>query len=111
MPEEDLARFGYTADDLRRRVADDRFRSLMEFEVKRARDCFRSAERLFPRILEESKYCPVLLQRFYLRILDRIERQGYDVFRRRPRLRWSDKLEIAARTWLDSREVEPGDPR
>lgn len=104
LPEEDMARFGYSSDDLRLRIADDRFRSLMAFEVNRARDCFRSAERLFPMILPESRYCPILLQRFYSRILERIERQDYDVLHHRPRLPLHEKLRIAGRTWLESRK-------
>ncbi len=106
LPEEDMARFAYTANDLRSGIVDDRFRSLMAFEVERARGYFRSAERLFPCVLPESRYCPVLLQRFYSRILDRIERQGYDVLRRRARLGWGEKVGLAARTWREARREQ-----
>ena len=103
LPEEDLRRFGYSVEDLRKGVVDDRFRSLMAFEVSRARAYFKASERLYPMILPESRYCPVLLQRFYSRILDRIEAQGYDVLTRRPRLPLHEKLCIAGKTWLEAR--------
>jgi hypothetical protein len=75
----------------------------MEFQVERARDYFARAEPLFPLIGQESRYCPILLKRLYSRILDHLERQGYDVFRRRPRLRLDEKLRLVAATWLESR--------
>jgi phytoene synthase len=103
LPAEDLERFGYTAGDLARGVVDDRFRALLRFEVARAREHFQRAEALFPMILPESRYCPVLLKRFYSRILDRIERVGYDVFARRPRLPLLEKLRLAAGLWLETR--------
>ncbi|MBI4604100.1 MAG: phytoene/squalene synthase family protein [Planctomycetes bacterium] len=102
LPEEDMARFGYSADDLRRGVVDDRFRDLMRFEAARAREHFRRADALYPLVLPESRYCPVLLMRFYWRILERIERQGFDVLTRRPSLRWHEKVRIAGRTWLEA---------
>ncbi|MCS7060862.1 MAG: phytoene/squalene synthase family protein, partial [Anaerolineae bacterium] len=36
LPQEDLERFHYTEDDLRRGVIDDRFKALMRFEIDRA---------------------------------------------------------------------------
>ncbi len=101
LPQEDMRRFGYTRADLERGVADDRFRGLMRLEVERARDHFRRAEALYPLILPESRYCPLLLQRFYTRILDRIERQGYDVLGRRPSLPLHEKLAIAGKAWME----------
>jgi phytoene synthase len=103
IPAEDLLRFDYSKEDLARGVADDRFRALMTFEVARAREYFHAAEPLYPLILPESRYCPVLLMRFYSRILDLIERQDYDVLHRRPRLPWHEKFRLAGATWLQAR--------
>ena len=103
LPREDMDRFGYSPKDLLAGVVDERFRALMSFEVKRARRFFKEAEPLFPLILPESRYCPVLLMRFYSRILERIEQQRFDVLHRRPRLPWLEKLRIAGSTWLEAR--------
>lgn len=105
LPLEDLRRFDYGDADLQRRLVDDRFRRLMMFQVERARSYFREAEPLFPLLRPESRWCPVLLRRFYSRILDRIEEQGYDVFRRRPSLSFPQKLRIAGALWLESRRA------
>jgi len=103
LPREDMARFEYTEEDLLRGATDERFRALMRLEVERARGYFTSAERLFPLIDPESRYCPILLMRFYSRILERIERQRYDVLSRRPSLAWHEKLRIAGSTWFEAR--------
>jgi phytoene synthase len=103
LPAEDLLRFDYTKEDLTRGIVDDRFRALMTFQVARAREYFRAAEPIFPLIRAESRYCPVLLMRFYSRILDLIERQGYDVLHRRPKLPWHEKIRLAGATWLQAR--------
>ncbi len=103
LPGEDLERFGYPEEDLGRQVVNERFRELMAFEVGRARQYFRRAEGLLPHLSPESRRCPALLAEFYQAILDRIERAGYDVFRRRPRLSVIQKLSIAGASLLRAR--------
>ncbi len=96
LPEEDLIRFGYSEEDLGRGVVNGPFRDLMAFEAARAREHFSRAAALLPHLRPESRRCPALLASFYCAILDRIERAGYDVFRRRPRLPVARKLSLAA---------------
>lgn len=103
IPREDMDRFEYTEEDLLRGSTDGRFQALMRFEVERARGYFTFAARLFPLVDPESRYCPILLMRFYSRILERIERQHYDVLSRRPSLPWHEKLRIAGSTWFEAR--------
>ncbi|MCZ6794432.1 MAG: phytoene/squalene synthase family protein [Planctomycetota bacterium] len=116
LPRQDLERFGCTEESLLNRQVDDRFRALMKFQVERARDYFQRAEELFPLVDVEARYCPILLKRFYAKILDRIERQDFDVLSRRPRLGLREKLQLLLSTWLECRrarklgagEEEPG---
>jgi len=108
LPLEDLERFGYSQGDLARRTVNEPFRRLMAFEVARAREHFGRAQALLPLIDRESRHCPALLARFYTAILGRIERQGYDVFSRRPRLPLAGKLALVATELL--REPRIGKP-
>ena len=103
LPQEDLSRFGVREDQLEGRVSNQAFRDLIRFEVERARDAFRTAAPLYELVLPESRYCPLLLERFYSRILDRIESQDYDVLRKRPRLTRKEKLGMVANAWLQSK--------
>ena len=103
LPANELARFGCTREDLRAERVTPNFRKFMQFQIERTRRLFSEASALFPLIDADSRYCPVLLKDFYSRILDVIEAQDYDVFRRRPRLSRAEKLRLAGSLWIRSR--------
>ncbi len=96
LPTDDLARFDCPADRLGD-VADGRYRNLMAFEVARARGYYRQAEAL-PRYLSPPGRAAFhVIVTMYRRLLDEIERCGYDVCSRRVRLsRWA-KLRVVLR--------------
>ena len=87
LPQDDMARFGVTERHLREKICDPAWQALMKFQVERARNL----------ILEGAPLGRVLPGRVGLeiratvqgglRILEKIERVGYDVFRRRPVLK------------------------
>ena len=94
LPEEDLSRFDVSVDDLKRRDASSAFRSLMSFEVARARALF---DRGKPLCTSVSGRLGLELRSVWLggvRILERIEEIGYDVFANRPVITSRDKLKI-----------------
>lgn len=95
LPEEDMARFGYTKDMLAAGVVNDAFRDLMRFEIARARRYYASADVGLPAIPAERRL-PVMLARvLYAKILDKIEENDYDVFRRRARTSvWEKAAEV-----------------
>ena len=78
------------------------FRSLMGFQVERARRHFESGRRLLPLLPAQSRACPSVLVGFYSAILDKIEASGFDVYRRRVRLSSAEKLLLLARLWATS---------
>jgi phytoene synthase len=103
LPREELARFGLTRADLERRVMTPELRRFMVFQVDRARRYFRNADPvvgLFPR--DGSRLTVRLLQQTYAGILDVIEEQDYDVFRRRAFTTTRRKMAILARAiWYE----------
>jgi phytoene synthase len=105
LPQEDLERFGYTREDLGRHLVNQAFRDLMRFQVERARRYFEEASPLFRQVLPESRYCPVLLEKFYKRILEHVEKSGYDVLTRRPSLSLFEKLRLVAGVWREARRA------
>jgi phytoene/squalene synthetase len=94
MPLDDLARFGVTAEQLDRHQADARFQALMAFEVQRARSLMLSGAPLARRLPGRIGWELRLVVQGGLRILERIEQAGYDVFRRRPQLKLVDWVAI-----------------
>ena len=102
IPLDEMERFGYSEDELKRGVINDSFRELIALQVERARAYYTSASRLFPLVSAESRACPRVLHAAYQAILDRIESSDYDVFSRRIGLSTPDKLMIAGKLWVGS---------
>ena len=96
---------------LERNELNPAFKSMMKFQVERARSYFDKAEPLFPLIDAKTRYCPVLLKRLYTKILDKIENQDYDIFSRRPSLSKFQKIGMllaAGREARKARRARPG---
>jgi phytoene synthase len=94
LPREDLERFG--CDPHRRRV-DDRWRRLMQFEIERATELYRSADRGLSMLPAPSARCVRAARRLYSQILDRIEAADYDVFTSRARVpTWRKLVTVGA---------------
>ena len=95
LPAEDLSRFGYAEEELRRGIVDERFRNLMRFEAERAREYYSAARKLLPLIESSSQPALWAMIQIYERILDKIVERDFDVFRRRVRLTNTEKISIA----------------
>jgi phytoene synthase len=102
IPQDEMARFGYSERELAEGVVNDAFRDLMAFQVSRARRYFESGRRLIPLLPPRSRACPRVLVEVYSAILDRIEASGYDVFQRRIGLTSGEKLFLLAKSWVVS---------
>ena len=95
LPAEDLERFGYDVDRLRRGVRDDAFRALMRFQVERARLYYEQAWPLAPLLDRPGRAVFLMMARTYASLLDAIERRDYDVFSGRVRVGGWRKLMLA----------------
>lgn len=90
LPQDEMARFNVGADDLRRRAASADFRSLMAFQVDRARALMLAGAPLGRTLPGRIGLEIRAIVAGGLAILDKIEASGYDVFNRRPTLGASD---------------------
>lgn len=97
VPQEDLVRFGVSEEQLAAGRCDDAFRELMAFEVARAREMMLQGAPLATRLPGRMGWELRLIVQGGLRILERIEAVGYDVFRQRPTLGRSDWLRLGWR--------------
>jgi phytoene synthase len=95
LPREDIDRFG-AASALDERRVTPAWVELMRFEIGRARQYYRSADRGLALLPPASARCVGAARRLYSGILECIEAAGYDVFGARARVaRWR-KLVVAA---------------
>lgn len=92
LPQEDLQRFGVTEQQIAGQHVDDRWRTFMAFEVQRARALMLEGAPLTLQVEGRLGWELRLIVQGGLRILEKIEAVGYDVFRFRPTLGKTDWL-------------------
>jgi phytoene synthase len=94
LPQDDMARFGYTLDDLRAGNSGARWQELLAFEIARTRELFERGkilpEEVQPRLRTQLR----LTWLGGTEILAKIEAVSYDVFHRRPSLGKWDFLRL-----------------
>ncbi|HEX9165275.1 MAG TPA: squalene/phytoene synthase family protein [Gemmatimonadales bacterium] len=99
-PARELAEFGLSREALERREVTPAFRRFMAFQVARARRLFNEGDVVVPLFPDDgSRFTIRLLQRTYAGILGAIERNDYDVFRRRAYVGTTGKVLIVGREW------------
>jgi phytoene synthase len=83
LPQEELAAFGLDERDIAARVVDDRWRSLMQFQIERTRRLYAEALPGVALLNKDGRFAITAAAQLYRSILDDIELHDYDVFRRR----------------------------
>ncbi len=90
LPQDEMRRFGVTEDHLREQRCDDAFRGLMHFQVERARALMLDGKPLVDRLEGRFRLEIAMTVQGGLRVLDKLENSGYDMFRDRPVHHWFD---------------------
>ena len=100
IPEEDFKAHGYSEADLRMGVCNERFTSLMKFEVARTRSLFEQGRPLLKRLSFPLSFEIRLTVLGGLQILKMIRRLDFDTIRTRPALRRRDWIPLAVRALI-----------
>ena len=100
LPVEDLQRFGVPAADVLQSKETPAFRSLMEFEAKRALDYYEKAMNALPAADRRAQRPGLIMAAIYRTLLNEIQREGFQVLTRRTSLTPLRKFWIAWRTWV-----------
>ncbi|MFI9642666.1 phytoene/squalene synthase family protein [Micromonospora sp. NPDC051925] len=104
LPDEDLAKFNVSRDDLRAAQAagrsTDRIRELIEYEVTRAQAHYAAAAPGITLLAPASQACMRTAYALYGGILDEVAAQDHDVFARRALVPQRRRLSVAARALL-----------
>jgi phytoene synthase len=98
LPEEDLARFSVSPEELRGARLSPGLRNLLEFEACRARRYYQESEPLVALIHPRSRPSLNALIGIYSRLLERIVEADYDVLSRRVRVPTWEKFWILLRS-------------
>lgn len=102
IPLEDLARFNYTEQDFFKGVVDERWRSLMRFQIDRAHQFYTKAEKGISYLAPDARWPVWAAGMLYGQILGVIERNGYDVFSQRAYVPQWKKLGTLPVAWMRS---------
>lgn len=100
IPLEDLAAFNYSEDDLFKGVVDDRWQALMRFQIQRARKFYTQAEQGIAALNEDARLPVWAALMLYSRILNVIERNGYNNFHKRAYVPGPQKMSLLPIAWL-----------
>ena len=92
LPQEDLRRFEITEKQIFANEFNENFVKMMKFQIIRAREYYQKAEKGIPLLEKDTRFTVLLAARIYARILDEIERQNYDVFKKRAHTTFWQKL-------------------
>jgi phytoene synthase len=106
LPQEDLARFDLTDDDIFAGRIDARFRALMRFEIARARQLYAESWPGVALLSSDSRLAIGAASHVYARILDKIAANNYDVFRLRANLSTAEKLALLPDIWRKVRKLQ-----
>jgi phytoene synthase len=103
LPQEDLRAHGVTEEMLGAGTVTPAITALIQFQISRARALYADADPGIPMIPNDgSRFSTQLMRTLYSRILDAIEKNGYDVFSQRAHVRLAMKLRLAVPLLLRS---------
>jgi phytoene synthase len=104
LPQEDLARFGVSEEQLHAGAVNSQFVKLMKFQVARARALYEASWPGIAMLPVDSRMAVAAASVLYRGILDKIEHNGYDVFTNRASLSMRDKVSKLPGIWWRLRE-------
>ena len=97
IPLEDMERSGYTVSDLKSQALNDSFRTLLCREVEFTRALFKKGLPLCTSVGKDLSFELRAVWSGGMKILEKIEQNGYDIFNKRPVISTIDKIRILLR--------------
>lgn len=105
LPQEDLKKFGVSEAQIFENSFDKNFKQMMQFQIERARSFYEQGEKGIPLLEKDSRFTVLLASRIYGKILDEIERQKYDVFKRRAHTTMGQKFSSIPKIWVEAKKL------
>ncbi|MCP5063172.1 MAG: presqualene diphosphate synthase HpnD [Ignavibacteriae bacterium] len=99
LPQEDLEKFNYSENDLLENIYNKQFVKLMKFQVERAKFYFSKANNNVTLEDKGSLFAARAMQHIYERLLQKIETENYDVYRRKINVSRRNKIFISLSVW------------
>lgn len=100
LPDEDLAQFNYSPEDIFNEEYNDNFIELMSFEAQRAKHYFHKARLLLRPDERKSMLSAGIMDEIYFRLLEKIELNEYNVYKKKIKVSSVHKFMIALKHFL-----------
>lgn len=94
IPQSELRQFGVLESEILDARPSERFTKMMDFQYRRARDYYRAAQQALPPEDRKSMVASEIMGEIYSRILEKLKRERYPVFKKRCRLNNIHKMWI-----------------
>ncbi|MBK7597244.1 MAG: squalene/phytoene synthase family protein [Acidobacteria bacterium] len=100
LPQDDLARYGVTVEDLKNRRLTSQYASLLKFQVRRTKEIFEQG-RVLPSLVGGRLAIELRLTWLGgMRILEKIEGLQFDTLTQRPSISTSDKIMLLLKSLI-----------
>jgi phytoene synthase len=103
LPQDELAAFGLSNDDIGRKTVDVRWIAFMKFQIERVRNLYKEALPGIGLLSSQGRFAIAASAVLYRGILNKIEANGYDVFNHRAHLTNSEKLQLLPGIWWQTK--------
>lgn len=100
LPKEDLDKFGVSETQILNGVIDENYKNLVKFEIQRARDYYKESERGVAMLAPSSRLSVQAAADMYGKILEKLEENDYDNFRKRAYVSKPEKFLSLPQTWM-----------
>lgn len=100
LPQDELAQFGLTNTDIANGCLDEKFIAFMKFQIERNREIYREALKGIPMLHRQGRMAVRIAFVLYSAILGRIEANQYNVYSRRARTNFRQKLKLSAKAFI-----------
>jgi phytoene synthase len=107
LPQDELAAFGLTEEDIEAGVVDGRWQDFMKFQIERVRRLYAEALPGIALLNKKGRFAIAAAAELYRAILDDIENHDYDVFSRRAHINKWEKLRRLPGIFIRSRTFSP----
>lgn len=106
LPQDEIKAFGITEDDLFNCRVNDKYKAFMKFQIQRARDYYKIAAEGIHRLAPSARFAVQASLDLYSRILNVIEQNDYDNFRKRAYTTKLEKASILPGSYLKSKSMK-----
>lgn len=100
MPQQDLSRFGLTESDIAQERMSENFINFMKFQIDRARILYEEADKGIAMLSKRGRFAVRIASVLYGNILYEIEKQEYNIYKKRARVSFGKKIYLVIKTIL-----------